>query len=668
LRPCRVGYMELRRRRIIDKLIISLFLIALSWPLATGRPTASATGPFSKNLEPANPNASQNARKVLNYLAALPGQRRGHLISGQHLSGARNAAFGYREFVTPLFQATGEWVALVGADYGNGRTSADIAADNQVLIDHWNAGGLVTISFHANNPWTGGDSWDLTGRDLVELVTPGTAANRVWMAELDKVAAGLAELRDAGVVVLWRPFHEMTFTKTFWWDSGAHPGHPEPFIDLWQHMFDYFTHVKGLDNLLWVYSVANNENENPVLAAMYPGQAYVDMVGVDVYDDSVEIRGDGYDRLVALGKPFALTEFGPRNKRDGSYDNLTTVKTIQDRYPATTYVLQWSSWPQNKVAIVDNRNASAFMKSRWIITRGELDWQSGPRGITLIVDDSDPRFLTKYIQDPWRGYTEFGGQHFGSTHYYNQKTGTGQDLATWSFTVPEPGSYDVYAWWWAGGWRPAGVPYTIYDDRGVSTVRVDQKSHGGRWNLLGTFHFQDEGAVVVSDDVESGRDLVADAIRLVRHSENPSRTSNPSTVDMILDDLDARFSMHYAQDSWQEHIEYGGQSYGGTYRSNQRGGTGQDLAAWSFAIPKPGTYAVYAWWPEGESRPSDVPYTIHHQRGATTVRVNQSRDSGQWHLLGTFYLRQHASVVVSDDISSGEDIVADAIRVVYLRE
>jgi hypothetical protein len=59
------------------------------------------------------------------------------------------------------------------------------------------------------------------------------------------------------------------------------------------------------------------------------------------------------------------------------------------------------------------------------------------------------------------------------------------------------------------------VPYTIYSLEGASTVRVNQQINGGRWNPLGTFAFRDEGAVVVSDDVSSGQDIVADAIRLV---------------------------------------------------------------------------------------------------------------------------------------------------------
>jgi hypothetical protein len=60
-----------------------------------------------------------------------------------------------------------------------------------------------------------------------------------------------------------------------------------------------------------------------------------------------------------------------------------------------------------------------------------------------------------------------------------------------------------------------------------------------------------------------------------------------------------------------------------------------------------------------------VPYVVNHLGGSTTVRVNQQINGGQWNLLGTFGFQEQGSVMVYDDVSSGHDVVADAIRVVY---
>lgn len=86
----------------------------------------------------------------------------------------------------------------------------------------------------------------------------------------------------------------------------------------------------------------------------------------------------------------------------------------------------------------------------------------------------------------------------------------------------------MYAWWWEGNWRPKDVPYTIHHLGGSETVRVNQRTNGGQWNLLGTFDFEGEGSVVVSDDVSSGEDVVADAVRLVYVGPLPAATPTPT--------------------------------------------------------------------------------------------------------------------------------------------
>jgi hypothetical protein len=140
---------------------------------------------------------------------------------------------------------------------------------------------------------------------------------------------------------------------------------------------------------------------------------------------------------------------------------------------------------------------------------------NGPPPNELIIDDADPGFSVSSSQDAWQEYVEPDGQHYGDTHYYNPQSGTGDDVATWSFRVPQPGQYEVHAWWYEGSSRPTDVPYTVNRLFGSNVVRVNQQINGGTWNLLGSFEFLNEGAVSVSDDVSSGQDIVADAIRLV---------------------------------------------------------------------------------------------------------------------------------------------------------
>jgi mannan endo-1,4-beta-mannosidase len=232
-----------------------------------------------------------------------------------------------------------------------------------VAVKYARQGGLVTISAHLYNPANprSRGPWE-QGADLNEILTPGNEAHARWMKELDIMAAGLTELRDAGVVVLWRPFHEMN-GGWFWWGAKQ----PATFIEVWRHMFDYFSKTKGLDNLLWVYS----PNHGDKTAAYYAGDGYVDIVGLDAYTDFVDPQHiKGYDAVAKLPKPFGFTEFGPYGPHNppGNYDYPRFLDGVQKHFPKTTFFLAWNG----KWSLGRNRNAKQLLEHPWLVNREDL--------------------------------------------------------------------------------------------------------------------------------------------------------------------------------------------------------------------------------------------------------------------------------------------------------
>jgi len=348
----------------------------------------------ASTVQTANPHANGDTKKVLDWIANLPNKTNNRVISGQHLVGSpRYGVATTLQNVQDIYNKTGKWVALVGASYGDGATASYNHATNQLLIGYWGNNGLVELYYPVYNPWTGGKASDtsvrLSASNIDELISDGGTVNQRWLAELDKTAAGLAELQTEGVVVLWRPFHEMTYGAGNWWSFGA--GDPAPYIKLWRHMFNYFTNTKGLNNLLWVFAVADTAYWNDVTAP-YPGANYVDIVGVDVYSNVAMPRGDAYEKLTGLGKPFAFTENGPGTILDGSYNALRIISSIKSYYPKTVYFQEWSSWTDAKVALGDILNCSSLLADSWIITREEVDWKPG-------VDSPNLSDLIDFLQN-----------------------------------------------------------------------------------------------------------------------------------------------------------------------------------------------------------------------------------------------------------------------------
>ena len=312
--------------------------------------------------EPANPSTNAKARAILDYLVKLPAKGEKRVLSGQFTDYGPGAKVALCE---EAFRQSGRWPAMIGldyADYSQGHRLHTKTVD-RVAIDYARQGGLVTISVHLPNPANpdGGGLRD-KGVDLDTLLTSGHENHRRWMEELDVMAAGLAELKEAGVVVLWRPFHEMN-GNWFWWGGKD----PAAFHRVWRHMFDYFSATKKLDNLLWVYA----PNHGAKVADYYPGDRYADVVGLDAYTDFVDPSHiKGYRELAALPKPFGFTEFGPHGASNppGDYDYPRLLAGIDEHFPKATFFLAW----HGKWALAKNRNAKALLDNPEVVNREDL--------------------------------------------------------------------------------------------------------------------------------------------------------------------------------------------------------------------------------------------------------------------------------------------------------
>ena len=357
-------------RSNIEYIDIQGDLIAIAGEDAHVRLYRLSYRPPVSTIKPVNPNATAETTAVLQWMAQLPSRVDKRVISGQHFG--RDAA-SYRRFIEVLHATTGKWVALAGADVGYTKTNReafpgyDIDELTDVLIDYWQSGGLITLSYHAPHPWTGSHSWDNAPRDLRELMTAGHTAHDAYMKDLDRVATALAKLRDAGVVVIWRPFHECN-GKWFWWGHREGRNTGKDLIDLWRHQYRYFTDEKRLNNLLWAYSPSSNAHEKVSVMFYYPGDEFVDIVGVDFYGNEVVLGG--YEELTRLDKPFGLTEFGPHRDAQGTMDYEAFINTIRENFPKTTFFLPWhTGW-----SIIENKNGDAMMDDPWIIDREEIDW------------------------------------------------------------------------------------------------------------------------------------------------------------------------------------------------------------------------------------------------------------------------------------------------------
>nr|WP_275900665.1 glycosyl hydrolase [Paenibacillus periandrae] len=289
-----------RRVGVVIKVISILLLLTL---VAPHFPVDSDIS--SALSAPVNPVASTEAKAVLQNLYEISGTK---IITGQH-----DYLESPDELNNKLKKQTGKNAGIHGYELGAimNQSPSEVASQRQKVVNSaiaWNkAGGLVTMTYHESIPdtcrcWSNVQK-EMSQSEFDKYVTPGTVEYNHLIADLDEVAVSLIKLKDAGVPVLWRPYHEMN-GGWFWW------GKKNNFSALWNIMYDRYVNVHKLNNLLWVWSPnAPTEWADPYTLT-YPGADKVDILAVDIYGN--DFRQEYYDKIVELsgGKPVAIGETG----------------------------------------------------------------------------------------------------------------------------------------------------------------------------------------------------------------------------------------------------------------------------------------------------------------------------------------------------------------------
>lgn len=196
-----------------------------------------------------------------------------------------------------------------GSDAVNNRSVMIAEARNQFL-----KGAAVSLMYHACAPTRDEYcSWDdiggarpakLTNAQFQQLLTPGSALYNAWIGRLNTLAVYLQQLKDSGVVVMFRPLHEMN-QCVFWW--ACHTG-PYGSAALYRLTRDYLVKTKGLDNIIWVWNVQDFNSLATDVDAYTPGPDYFDIASLDIYINGYTDANYTTMQRISAGKPIAIAE------------------------------------------------------------------------------------------------------------------------------------------------------------------------------------------------------------------------------------------------------------------------------------------------------------------------------------------------------------------------
>ncbi|MEO0571961.1 MAG: glycosyl hydrolase, partial [Bacteroidota bacterium] len=276
----------------------------------------------SRKLVLSDKDADNAAKFLMARIQEIPktGYAFGHQDATAYGMGWKNDGSLYKSDIADV---SGDFPAVYGFEIGHielghrqNLDSVNFALMTKLIQKANKAGGIITISWHPDNPVTKESAWDPSPA-VSEILEGGILHPKyqAWIAKVANFMKGLKTKKGEPIPIVFRPFHEMN-GSWFWWGHGNCT--PEEFKLLWQQTYRLLTKTYKVNNLLYCYSTDAVKNEEEYLN-FYPGDAYVDILGMDLYHKEttsayLELLEDNLSLLAKIGKqknkPYAMTEGG----------------------------------------------------------------------------------------------------------------------------------------------------------------------------------------------------------------------------------------------------------------------------------------------------------------------------------------------------------------------
>ena len=300
--------------------------------------------------EQAHPVRTPEAEALLSNLKQIP--KKGYMF-GHHDDTAYGIGWEFEKGRSDVRSVCGDYPAVISFDLGHIELGDSVSLDKvpfnkirQEIINQYQRGGMVSLSWHLDNPLTDGDSWDVSDTTVVASILPGGTKYEKfngWMENLANFLNSLQTPEGTKIPVFFRPWHEHT-GSWFWW--GQKLCTTEQYKALW-HMTHNFLQEKGANHLLYAYSPGTEFTDSPSYLERYPGDDIIDLIGFDTYQFNKETYLKTLERtlpiLTEIGKAhnkvIALTETGYEGLKDAQWWTQTLQPAIAD-YPIA-YVLVW---------------------------------------------------------------------------------------------------------------------------------------------------------------------------------------------------------------------------------------------------------------------------------------------------------------------------------------
>lgn len=272
-------------------------------------------------------------------------------------------------------EATGDYPGVAGFELGHIELGVDRSLDSvsfgqiaeQIKI-HYKRGGVITVSWHLNNPLTmqikdsvlsrpHGTAWDVSSKEVVASILPGGKYHELFNTWLERLATffeGLKDDKGLPIPFIFRPFHEHS-GSFFWW--GTNICTDQQYSALWRYTVSFLRDNKNIHNILYAYNTDRVTSLEQYMKG-YPGDDIIDMLSLDMYDRGEQFGGELDTALafvtkeaISRKKLTALSETGERRGMNNWWSAV--LLPVVSKYPVG-YVLTWRDAYHTKLSVSGN--------------------------------------------------------------------------------------------------------------------------------------------------------------------------------------------------------------------------------------------------------------------------------------------------------------------------
>lgn len=281
--------------------------------------------PEEQNINnPTNESLTEETIKLRNKLSNLGstfifGQANARTLSANY-SGAKNTNINQSD----AKDITGSHPGFIESDfmwYSDDPTFK--TNDINSMVKHSTEGGIIGYTWHFRDSENSFYSTSGNNTLVADIISNHNGTKDWFYGEIDKLAIPtLTIFNNKNIPVIVRPFHEMN-GNWFWWGNKS----TSDYIALYKLFVDYIRDTKKLNNILYAWSPHRS-----LQSSYYPGDNYVDIIGIDFYEPTYEDLKSELTTLINFAnersKIGAITETGFRDNNNNWNGDITKKPTF----------------------------------------------------------------------------------------------------------------------------------------------------------------------------------------------------------------------------------------------------------------------------------------------------------------------------------------------------